>query len=122
MRIYTYNEFLNNFTANKLDFIYLIKTSGMAYTGTIRSVSKTEIIMDLPLKFYINNNPMHTPSIINKDEINEIKEVPLSGNIEIMTKKEGIKNGKIQEIFDNRITIKNNELITVYFQDFDDIT
>ncbi len=122
MRIYTYNEFLNNFTANKLDFIYLIKTSGMAYTGTIRSVSKTEIIMDLPLKFYINNNPMHTPSVINKDEINEIKEVPLSGNIEIMTKKEGIKNGKIQEIFDNRITIKNNELITVYFQDFDDIT
>ena len=94
----------------------------MAYTGTIRSVSINEIIMDLPLKFYIDNNPMHTPSIINKNEITGIKELPLSGNIEIKTKKEGIKNGEIREIFNNRIIIKNNELITVYFQDFDDIT
>ncbi len=121
MKIYSYNQFLNDFNSNRLNGIYLIKTPGMAYTGTIRSVSINEIIMDLPLKFYIKDNPMHTPAIINKSEISEIKELPLMGNIEIKTKKDGVKKGEINEIFDNRIIISGNELITVYFQDFDDI-
>ncbi len=121
MKTYTYSEFLKNFNENKLDNIYLIKTFNMTYAGTIRSVSNNEIIMDLPLKFYINDNPIHTPSIINKNEISDIKEIPLNGYINIKTKKEGIKSGDIKEVFDNRLIIKNNELITVYFQDFEDI-
>jgi hypothetical protein len=113
-----YFSFLDAFHKGLLNSIYLIKTVSMTYSGVVRSVDTGSIIMDLPLKFYSGNNVMYTPVIIGREEVLEIKEIPVDGFITAYTKNDGVISGDIEKAYSNRIIIENNnEKFTVYYQD-----
>ena len=113
-----YFSFLDAFHKGSLNSIYLIKTVSMTYSGVVRSVDTGSIIMDLPLKFYSGNNVMYTPVIVGREEIMEIKEIPVDGYIKASTKNDGVISGHIEKAYSNRIIIEsNNSKFTVYYQD-----
>ena len=120
-RVLSIKELENEYKNNDLDGIYLIKINNMTYTGLIRNISNGTIFMDLPLKFSRNDNPMYTPTVIEPEEFRECKEVPLEGHIRAVTKKDGIIEGDIMEVYNNRIIIKADEIKTVYYQDLYDV-
>ena len=88
-----YFSFLDAFHKGSLNSIYLIKTVSMTYSGVVRSVDTGSIIMDLPLKFYSGNNVMYTPVIIGREEVLEIKEIPVDGRVTAYTKNDGVITG-----------------------------
>jgi hypothetical protein len=117
-KFFDYESFLDAFKDGILNSIYLVKTGTMTYSGVVRSVDTNSIIMDLPLKFYSGNNVMYTPVIIGKEEVEEIKEIPVEGHITVTTKNEGVISGYIEKAFSNRIVIdREDETHTVYYQD-----
>ena len=121
-KLLDYDNFLDAFKNGLLDSIYLIKTGSMAYSGIVRAVDEESIIMDLPLKFYSGNNVIYTPVIIGRDEINQIKEIPVEGNAAVDIKNVGQISGEIEKAYSNRMIIdRNGEKFTVYYQDIIDI-
>ena len=113
-----YFSFLDAFHKGSLNSIYLIKTVSMTYSGVVRSVDTGSIIMDLPLKFYSGNNVMYTPVIIGREEVLEIKEIPVDGRVTAYTKNDGVITGYVDKAYSNRIIIESNtEKFTVYYQD-----
>ena len=118
-KLFSYSDFVENFDRGLLDGIYLVNAGTMSYSGLIRSVNDDSIIMDLPLKFYAGENVMYTPVIIGREEVIEIKEIPVDGHIKIMTKKDGEFAGDIECAYSNRIVINSNgERAIIYYQDF----
>ncbi len=119
VKLFSYDSFINNFHSGILEGIYLIHAVAMSYTGIIRSINSDSIIMDIPLKYYAGENVMYTPVIIGKEEVLEIKEVPIRGNVKIITKKDGEFLGEIKNAYSNRMIINSNEKnIILYYQDF----
>jgi hypothetical protein len=118
-KLFSYNDFINDFHRENLNGIYLVNAGVMSYTGIIRSVNDDSIIMDIPLKFYAGENVMYTPVIIGKEEIVEIKEVPVTGKINIITKKDGEFSGEIITAYSNRVLFNSGgKNIILYYQDF----
>jgi hypothetical protein len=118
-KLFSYDDFVDDFREGLLEGIYLINAGAMAYTGVIRSVTQDSIIMDLPLKFYVGDNVMYTPVIIEKEEVVEIKELPIKDSVKILTKKDGTFSGEIENVYSNRLILNSDgENIILYYQDF----
>lgn len=121
-KLLDYDNFLDAFKHGTLDSIYLIKTGSMSYSGLVRAVDEESIVMDLPLKFYSGNNVIYTPVIIGREEINQIKEIPVEGHAALDIKNTGQVSGEIEKAYSNRMIIdSNDEKFTVYYQDIIDI-
>ncbi|MEM0140243.1 MAG: hypothetical protein QXZ44_06510 [Ferroplasma sp.] len=118
IKSFSYDEFISQFDNGNLNGIYVIVAGLMSYTGTVRLVDENSIIMDLPLKYYVGENVMYTPVVIGREEVQEIKEIPIDGHIEIDVKGGSKIIGDISDNFPNKITLSTeNGMETVYYQD-----